>query len=93
MKLKNNSGNASCGFCFNRGIYVNIAPFSTFEMPDNESAQQLLALLGSPEWITIVPEAPEEVVVSSNEVIVEKSKKEDIDIEEKPKKITRKLKK
>jgi len=92
MRLKNNSGNEWKDYNCGRGIYVDIKPFETFEMPDEESAQQLLALLGSPDWIVMIPDAPEEKVVVEVKApeVIEKVVDE---VEEKPKKITRKFKK
>lgn len=59
MFIKNNSGNEWKNYNCGRGIYVDIAPFSTFEMPDEESARQLLALLGAPDWLVMVQEPVE----------------------------------
>lgn len=91
MLLKNNSANEWKQYNIGRGIYVDIAPFSTFEVPDYEAAQNLLSLLGSPEWITVYDESSEDEP-ALKEVIENQPKKVKIDdsVEPAPKKKSKK---
>lgn len=91
MLLKNNSANEWKQYNIGRGIYVDIAPYSNFEVPDYEAAQNLLSLLGSPEWITIYDDSSEENP-SLKEVVEKLPKKERVDdsIEPAPKKKSKK---
>lgn len=91
MLLKNNSANKWEQYNIGRGIYVDIQPYSTFEVPDYEAAQNLLSLLGSPEWITVYDETSENEP-SLKEIVRDLPKKERVDesVESAPKKKSKK---